>query len=422
MNRTTRDRNDRYPKPVKRISLLEKYPKSRLVITIILIGIGISAFGYALTEYLTEDAGWTTIEASTSEPSCTKELIFQYYLGEGELSATAEKKAVSALYTETAVKAYQLFHTSMSFDGVHNLFYINQHPNEEIVVDQILYKAFSLMNQYKNRAIYLAPVYVQYDNLFGCNDDLETINFDPQQNQEIASYFSEILFFANNPNAIELELLGENKIRLYISDAYFKYASEIGFSDFIDFYWMKNAFIVDAIADVMRAKGYVRGSISSYDGFIRNLDASHDTEYAFNILDKENNTVYLAGVMKYDYAISIVFLRSYPENSLDWQHYYEFQDGTIRTAYIDTADGYSKSSVDNLVSYAKERSCAEILLQVIPVFIADTFDADRLTALAQNRIYSVYCEDRTILYNDMDLHLDLSNKDKVQYAAKYVGK
>lgn len=420
MNRTVRDRNDRHPKPVKRIFLLEKYPKIRLAITILLIGIGVGAFGYALAEYLTEDDGWTTIEASLSEPSCAEELIFQYQLGAGALSATAEKKAITALYTETTTKAYQLFHTSMPFDGVHNLYYINQHPNQEIVVDQVLYKAFSLVNQYKNRAIYLAPVYVQYDNLFGCNDDLETIDFDPRQNQEIASYFSEILFFANNPDAVELELLGENKIRLFVSETYLKYASENGFSDFIDFYWMKNAFIVDAIAEVMEAKGFVKGSISSYDGFTRNLDASHDTEYAFNILDKKGNTVYLAGVMKYDYAIGIVFLRSYPMNSLDWQHYYEFQDETIQTAYIDTADGYSKSSVDNLVSYAKDSSCAEILLQVIPVFIADDFDVARLTTLAQNKIYSVYCEDRTILYNDVDLHLDLSNKDKAQYAAKYV--
>lgn len=57
MNRTVRDRSDRYPKPVKRISLLEKYPKSRLIIVILLIGIGIGAFGYSLVAYLTVDAG-----------------------------------------------------------------------------------------------------------------------------------------------------------------------------------------------------------------------------------------------------------------------------------------------------------------------------------------------------------------------------
>lgn len=420
MNRTVRDRSDRYPKPVKRISLLEKYPKSRLIIVILLIGIGIGAFGYSLVAYLTVDAGWTTIEASTSEASCADELIFQYNLGAGELSATAEQKAITALYTEAVIKAYQLFHTRISFDGVHNLYYINQHPNEEIEVDLVLYKAFSLMNQYKNRAIYLAPVYIQYDNLFGCNDDLETVNFDPRQNQEIATYFSEILSYTNDSDAIELKLLEGNKIMLSVSEAYLNYASENGFLDFIDFYWMKNAFIVDYIADVMVANGFVQGSISSYDGFIRNLDTVGDTEYAFNILDKEDNAIYPAGVMKYNNAISIVSLRSYPVNRLDWQYYYEFRDGTVQTAYIDPSDGYSKNSVDSLVCYARDSSCTEVLLRVMPVFIANHFDTKQLNTLAQSKFYSIYCENRTIFYNDADLRLtDLYNKDKVRYSAKH---
>ena len=54
----------------------------------------------------------------------------------------------------------------MSFDGVKNLYYINQHPNEEIEVEEVLYQAFSLLEKYGNRAIYLAPVYIQYKNLF----------------------------------------------------------------------------------------------------------------------------------------------------------------------------------------------------------------------------------------------------------------
>ena len=47
---------------------------------------------------------------------------------------------------------------------------------------------------------------------------------------------------------------------------------------------------------------------------------------------------------------------------------------------------------------------------------------ERLAVLAQNKIYSVYCKDRTILYNDINLCLDLYNKDKVQYVAEYIEK
>lgn len=70
---------------------------------------------------------------------------------------------------------------------------------------------------------------------------------------------------------------------------------------------MANAFIVDYIADTMRANGFVRGSVSSYDGFVRNLDDLSGSEYAFNIFNRVGNTVHQAGVMRYDHAMSIVF-------------------------------------------------------------------------------------------------------------------
>lgn len=419
MNRTVRDGSDRHPKPVRRIELFEKYPKARLAATIVLILIAMCALGYSLVSFLTVEAGWTTIESDASGADCSNELIFQYDLGAGEMSPAAEKKAVDRLYTEATAKAYQLFHTSQGFDGVNNLYYINRHPNEVIEVDEVLYEAFSVIRQYGDRAVYLAPVYVQYSNLFGCHDDAETIDFDPYQSEETAAYFAEIISFAGDQNAIDIELLEDHKIKLFVSDAYLDYASEIGFTEFIDFYWMKNAFIVDYIADLMKANGFVRGSISSYDGFVRNLDDVSGLEYAFNLFDRVGGSVYQAGVMRYDHAMSIVYLRNYSvNNSLDWQHYYEFRDGEIRTAYIDAADGYCKSAVNNIVAYSQGFSCAEVLLQVMPVYIKDHFEAEKLTGLAQNGVYSIYCEDHRILYNESSLILtDLYDENGVRYTA-----
>lgn len=424
MNRAARDRDDRHPKPVKRIELLEKYPKARLALTIVLILVGVCALGYSLVSFMTADSGWITIEADSSEASCSDELVFQYYLGAGELSATAEKKAVSALYTELARSAYQLFHTSQGFGGVHNLYYINRHPNEEIEVDDMLYEAFSMLEKYGNRAVYLAPVYVQYDNLFGCHDDVETAAFDPYQNEEIAQYFAEVTSFAEDKGAVDVQLLGNNTVRLYVSDAYLHYAAENGFSDYIDFYWMKNAFIVDYIADTMKANGFVMGSVSSYDGFVRNIDSTSDMEYGFNLFDRVGGSVYQAAVMRYRQAMSIVYLRNYPANgSLDWQHYYEFRNGEIRTAYIDVADGYCRSAVNNLVAYSQESGCAEILLQVMPVYIRDYFAPEKLAEPAREGIYSIYCENNQILYNDAALVLtDLyDDGNGVRYRAVYSG-
>lgn len=423
MSRQVRNRNENHPKPVNKIELSEGFPKGRLVLTAALILIGACALGYSVMSFLTADAGWTTIEAGSSEVSCSDELIFQYYLGAGELSATAERKAVSTLYTETARKAYQLFHTSQGFDGVKNLYYINRHPNEVIEVDGALYEAFSTLERYGSRAVYLAPVYVQYGNLFGCNDDVETAGFDPYQNEEVAAYFAEIVSFAQDRDAIDIKLLGDQKIKLYVSDTYMDYASENGISEFIDFYWMANAFIVDYIADTMKANGFVLGSVSSYDGFIRNLDDVSGSEYAFNLFDRDGKSVYQAGVMRYDRALGIVYLRDYPvNNSLDRQHYYEFRDGGLRSAYIDAADGYCKSAVDSLVSYSEKSGCAEILLQVMPIYINDYFEKERLSELVRDGVYSIYFEDKKILYNEPSLRLtDLYDDNGICYTAVFAG-
>ena len=65
---------------------------------------------------------------------------------------------------------------------------------------------------------------MEYDNLFFCNDDAETVSFDAYQNTEVAAYFSEITAYTNDPEMVNLELLGDNRVRLFVSDDYMKFA------------------------------------------------------------------------------------------------------------------------------------------------------------------------------------------------------
>ena len=186
-------------------------------------------------------------------------------------------------------------------------------------------------------------------------------------------------------------------------------------TDYIDFYWMKNAFIIDYLADVMIQNNYTLGSISSYNGFVRNLDESGNS-YSYNLYDREENTIYGAGVMDYTGAKSIVYLRNYRLTEVDDQYFYEFENGEIRNAYLDAADGKSKTSLNNLVCYATDQTCTQILLHMMPVYISDSFDASALSAWVNEGIYSIYCADHTIFYNEDGLKIhDLYEKDGVTY-------
>lgn len=408
--------------PVTKIDLKDdKNNKFRLAAALLFLVIGAGLLAYAFTALLNGNSGWTEIKAdSASELNCSEDFVFLYELGAGDTSATAENKAIRILYTDAVEKAYQLFNNDQSFDGVNNVYYINQHPNEVIEVDPVLYNAFSLVEQYGERRIYLGPVYEVYDNIFYCTEDSQTADYDPEQNDDISEFCEQVAEYAGTEECIGIELLGENKLKLVISPEYKQYLDAEGVTEYVDFFWMKNAFIVDYLADVMVDAGYIHGSISSHDGFVRNLD-DREIGYSFNLFDGVDNTVYEAGSMNYTGAISLVSLRNYPLNAIDSKYYYEFQDGEIRTAYLDMTDARCKSSRNNLVTYSRTEGCAEVLLQTIPLYVTDEWNADAVAELAERDVHSIYSEDYTFYYNDSDITItNLYGKENVTYKAIFL--
>lgn len=444
MGRTTRGGSRNHTpnvRPVQKVELSDKNTKQRFVAVIVCLLVASAAFIYALNGLMSNDSGWTGVEASSSaETNCGDDFIFQYYIGAAGVDATAERKALTLLYTDIMVKAYELFHNDESFEGVTNVYEINQHPNETLEVDPVLYDAFEKIAESGRRELYLAPVYLEYKNLFFCNDDSETVNYDAVQNPEVAQYFKEVADFAGNPEMVDMKLLGNNQVMLYVSEEYLAYAEENYIEDYIDFSWMQNAFIIDYAAEELAAKGYTLGYLTSYDGFTRNLDSSSagsgvadssstgsdagndtadgssgDRTYSFNIYDREENTIYPAGVMNYSGAISIVRLHNYVMSDKD-DHYYEFQNGDTRTSYISIEDGLCRSAVNDMITYSKEAGCAEVLLETIPVYITDSLDTEAVKEIAAQDVDAIYCDNHTVYYTDNNIDIsDLYDKDGIAY-------
>lgn len=420
MGRTARDNRDRpHPKPVQKIELPDGSSiKRRLIATCLFLLIGGVALGYAFSRLMTPESGWQAIEAgSAAGANCGGDFEFLYELGAGGESPTAENRAVSALYTDACRRMFQLFHTMESFEGVTNLRDINLHPNETLEVDGVLYEAFAAIQRHGSRAIYLGPVYARYDDLFSCENDSQLVDFDPRLSESVRREYGEIAAFAADPQSIDVQLLGGNQVRLYVSEEYLAYAREEEIENFIDFFWMKNAFIVDYLAQVMTDNGYTHGFLSSYDGFIRNLD-QRGTGYSLNVYDRAEGGIYLAATMEYQGPLSAVCLRNYPLSSADSPRYYQLSSGEVRTPYLDVQDGLCKSALNDLTSYSKSQSCAELLLCVSPIYISDTFDRRALSALAGEDVHSIYCEDRVIFGSDPDLALtNLYEQDEIRYTA-----
>lgn len=417
MGRTARDRRDLpHPKPVERIELNEEHVGRRLLLTIVLLLIAAGALAYAVSQFFAPQSEWIAIEANASAGiTCAPEFEFLYHLGSGELSPAAERRAVTDAYTRLCRNAFLVFHNQMEAEGVNNLYAINRHPNEELAVDGALYQALAAVERSGNRALYLGPVYDRYGSLFYCEDDSQLVDFDPRLSPEVAREYQEYAAFAGDPRAVRVELLGENRMRLFVSEGYLEYARREGIESFIDFAWMRNAFIADYLARELTALGYTRGVLASCDGFIRCLDESGE-EYSLLIYDRQQEKTCNVAVMCYQGPRSIVCLRDFPVNALEETRFYRLRSGEVRTPYVDTADGMCRNALSSLTCYSGDKGCGEILLEMLPVYIAETLREGALEELAAEGTDFVYCEDRVIRVSDPEaVFSQIYEEDGMQY-------
>lgn len=389
----------RNPKPVTHIELSEKNLVLRIVLFVGFLVLGIGCIGAGLMSALSADPTWQEIEATANGPSCAEDFKLMYDFSESGNAATSQKKKLTNLYTQAVEDAYRIFTADVLEDGLRNVAYLNAHPNETVEVEPALYKALEQLIKYGNRHVFLAPATVEYNRVFSCENDLEAALYVPTDNPQTVQWLTTLSGFIQDPKMIRLEILEDNRVRLYVSQEYLAFAQENELGKLLDFGFLTNAFTADYLADVLIEAGYRNGYLYSFDGFTRNLDTRNQS-YQLNLFDRKDSGSYLPARLRYTAPVSIVSLRDYPMVAEDRWHYYAFESGEIVTAFLDPADGLSKSALHNLVSYSDDFGCGEILLRIVDVFIAEEFHADALNALTSDGVYSIWYEGNVLNYND----------------------
>ena len=415
------DNRPRLTKPVIHIELSDEKKRLRIILLIGCLLIAFVALFFALTSALNTEPGWKTVEAQASDLNCSSDFVFNYYLGDSGVSATEENRKLSVVYSDATVKGFWLFHESLQKEGLYNVAYLSTHPNEMVTVDPVLYEAFSKIQKAENRCLYLGPVYREYARIFTSGSEAEAMLYDPGQNAAQAEYLMDMVSYANDPDHIDLELLGDNQVRLKVSGDYLTYIQQNELLNLLDFGWMKNAFIVDYLAQELQNNGLSKGYLVSFDGFTRNLD-DRGNEYSFNTFDREGDDIYLPAVFQYDAPVSIVFLRNYPMTDLDTNSYYRFTSGRIVTAQVDPVDAMNKSALNELVSYSYQVGCADILLQTVPVYLQDSFSADGLNELTDDGIYSLWFDNKVLYHNEREVSLQMNVTEGTSYSEAFAGK
>lgn len=352
----------------------------RLALVIVLIALAVGSFALGINSIFSTEAGLAEVSALSGEMNAGESFTFYYYLGYDGTNATDERRTLRSLYTEAATDALELFGADIESETV-GLCYISRHPNEDIEVGQALYSAFELLEESGTRYHYLAPLYAQYHALCSSQSDVEAAQYDPRLDAAQGEFFARTAAFASDEGSVDIELLGEGRVRLSVSEEYLAFAQENGISSFVDLGWMENAFIADYIAGALIEAGYTRGALISDDGFMRCLDGETGTEYSFGFSHREGNAVTNLATLHFSGSVSLACLRDYPAAGSGAAGYYQYEDGSLRSSYLDTADGLDRCCVPELCASSFDTGCAGLALKLAPLFIAGSLDAEALEML-----------------------------------------
>lgn len=356
-----------YPK-VEHIELSDKNTKRRLILAVVFGIIAAVSLVTAFTQLLGTEPGWQTVEASGKD-TCAEEFVLQYYF---EKNASAQMKLVKSSYSELASEAHKLFNSDTAYENVVNLKFISLNPNTQLEVDHALYSAFEKLKD--RRELYLAPIAEQYSSLCFSQTDSEAAQFDPELDEASREYIDLLLGYVNDEDSIYLELLGYDRLILHVSQDYLDFAKENSITALISLGWMKNAFIADHIADGLESFGFTDGILTSHDGYVRCLSSE---SFVYPISYRDGMTVYSDEELEFSGKTNVVCFRDFELNKLDDGSYYVYSDGAVRTPYIGS-DGRCHASTSTLILYSSERSCAELLLEGIEVYMAQIFDPSPL--------------------------------------------
>lgn len=397
------------PRPINRVEISEKNKTLRLIAAVLLLVIGVIGITTGIMSLLNKETGWQRVQVAPQERNCSESFLLQYKFTGTGAEATAVNNKLQTAYGEACVKAYQLFTPDEAIDGVQNIYYVNHHPNEVVAVDPVLYAAFEKVADMP--WIYLGPAYAHYSSMIFNTEENLLPELDPMENPEAAAYVAAVAEFAADRNSVNLELLGDHKVRLSVSQAYLEFAEEEEIENFIDFAYLTNAFIIDYLAQVLIDEDLTDGYLVSADGFTRNLVG--DQDFSVNIFDRVGNTVYPAGVLGYRGPISIVYLKDYTTGNSD----VNYRETGNRFVHLmtDPADGIYRTAEENLVSYSYDTGCADVLLKMLPGFVGSEF-------VVPEGVFSVWCEGEMICYNDASVSIgNLLKSEQMTYRAVYKG-
>ena len=321
--------------PVQRIELSNKHLKLRAAVAVLFAAVGIFFLAKWAIGLFKTDPGIRRIDVlpQSDAASFAAQYSLSYDIGKAGISATAENKQLTALYSQLLGEAKEKY----------SLRALNDSPGDPAEVSAELYEALEKLNAAgapAERVVFLAPAYEMYSSVFFSQSDDEAAKADPYKDADAAKALAELAVFFSDSSHVRIELEGGSRAKLVVSDEYMAYAKQHRIEVFADLAWLENALIVDYVSEGIMAQGFSLGSFASYDGYSRNFGKTE--------------------------GYAQVFIKIYPTVEYDKAHYYVYADGSIRHCWLLPSTGLCANIPADFGEKAPGagNSCFEIIIRL----------------------------------------------------------
>ena len=122
-----------------------KYDRTKLIIRITAFALALIvaalAFAYLLTHLGAYEVGYNIVEPDGIKdiPHYEEGIMFSYYLNDTQTNMKTQMKTLKTLYSDNLSKIYILLDPIRSYTGYNNIYKINTHLDEDIIVTGELY-------------------------------------------------------------------------------------------------------------------------------------------------------------------------------------------------------------------------------------------------------------------------------------------
>ena len=328
-----------------------KKEKKSIIIRSILFVLVIILFGVALTFLILNTrtkSGMKKIDATTTQISRAPSSYSLYYVledVEGMKASDMENRVIAA-YSEAIDTMLPLLDTSEEYEGINNLYYINNHINEDIVLDPMLYNVLKEVYDIDPRYLYLGNLYEFYNNLRYTPEPLEIQTYDPFVSLEMKALVDEFV----NYNGISLKFKSNNTIRLSITDDYVL-LQESDHPRYIDLGPLTDAYILDYVKELMVKNYLFNGYIYCSDGYIVDFGNKKKIDYSIPLLVDKKGSYIQKGSIKMASSHSYVIQYGFVDDTLRQYEIKSNDESRIRTSYVNPLDGDTTVKDKSYITY-----------------------------------------------------------------------